>query len=60
MPLIMVGQNVQGQHSEARAENDLAINVKAETEIQTILSHLEIQNELLLKLVNKIDNKISD
>jgi uncharacterized membrane protein len=56
----MVGQNVQGQHSEARAENDLAINVKAETEIQTILSHLEIQNELLLKLVNKIDNKISD
>jgi uncharacterized membrane protein len=58
MPLIMVGQNVQGRHSEARAENDLAINIKAETEIQTILHHLETQNNLLINLVNKIDKKL--
>ena len=29
MPLIMVGQNVQGRHAEARAEHDLEVNVKA-------------------------------
>jgi uncharacterized membrane protein len=28
MPLIMVGQNIQGRHAEARAENDLEVNGK--------------------------------
>src|SRR5262249_14751401 len=27
MPLIMVGQNLLGQHAEARAEHDLEINI---------------------------------
>jgi uncharacterized membrane protein len=35
MPLIMVGQNLQGRHSELRAENDFEVNVKAEMEIET-------------------------
>ena len=63
MPLIMVGQNLQGSHSERRAEHDLQVNVKAEEEIEVILQHLEQQQELLLKLVqaqgieiNKINN----
>ena len=30
MPLIMVGQNLQSAHSELRAEEDFAINKKAE------------------------------
>ena len=51
MPLIMVGQNVQGRFSDKRAENDLEINVKAEKEIEVILSHLEHQNDLLMQLV---------
>ena len=54
MPLIMVGQNIQGAHSEARAEHDLAINVKAEEEIEVILHHLEQQNELLMQMVRKL------
>jgi len=54
MPLIMVGQNVQGQHSEARAQHDLEVNVKAEEEIRTILEHLEKQNEMLITLVKKL------
>lgn len=58
MPLIMVGQNVQGKHSEARAKHDLAINVKAEKEIQDVLAHLEKQNEMLLTVVNHIDKTI--
>jgi uncharacterized membrane protein len=31
MPLIMVGQNLQGQHAEARAEHDLQIQHKSRT-----------------------------
>jgi uncharacterized membrane protein len=43
MPLIMVGQNLQSRHSEARAESDYEVNVKAEREIEAILLHLERQ-----------------
>jgi len=53
MPLIMVGQNVQGAHSELRAENDFEVNVKAEKEVETILKHLEMQNAMLLCLMEK-------
>jgi uncharacterized membrane protein len=41
MPLIMVGQNLQGRHAEARAEADFEVNTKAEREIEAILLHLE-------------------
>ncbi|HEY2706532.1 MAG TPA: DUF1003 domain-containing protein [Caulobacteraceae bacterium] len=54
MPLIMVGQNLQGAHSEARAEHDLEVNVKAEQEIEVILQHLEHQNNILMQMVEKL------
>lgn len=40
MPLIMIGQNLQGRHSEERAKNDYQVNLKAEKEIK------QIQNQL--------------
>ena len=55
MPLIMVGQNIQGDHAEARAEHDLDVNVKAEKEIEVILEHLEYQNSALLRMMRKLD-----
>jgi len=57
MPLIMVGQNLQSKHSEIRAEQDFTINKKAEIEIETILKHLENQNELILQILNKLDQQ---
>ncbi len=54
MPLIMVGQNLQGRHAELRAEHDLQVNIKAEKEIEVILTHLEYQNAMLLALVRKL------
>ena len=54
MPLIMVGQNLQGMHSEARAQHDLEVNVKAEHEIEVILQHLEYQNDILMRMVEKL------
>ena len=55
MPLIMIGQNLQSQHAEIRAESDFLINTKAEQEIETILMHLENQNQLILKIMDKIE-----
>jgi uncharacterized membrane protein len=55
MPLIMIGQNLQGRHAEIRAESDFEVNVKAEREIEAILLHLEQQNELILKILHQIE-----
>ncbi len=55
MPLIMIGQNLQGRHAEKRAEADYEVNVRAEKEIEVILMHLEHQNELILKILKNID-----
>lgn len=57
MPLIMIGQNLQGRHAEARAENDFDVNVKAEREIEVILQHLERQDETMIKILNKLEGK---
>lgn len=47
MPLIMVGQNLQSRHSEYRAEAEYELNVRAEAEIETIITRLEqISNDL--------------
>lgn len=41
MPLIMIGQNIQGRHAQIRADHEYETNKKAEKEIEMILSHLE-------------------
>jgi uncharacterized membrane protein len=60
MPLIMVGQNVQGRHSEIRAELDYEINQKAENEVMAILSHLERNTDLLIQLMKHLECRISE
>ena len=57
MPLIMIGQNLQGKHAETRAEADFEVNAKAEQEIETILIHLENQNEVMSEILEKIENR---
>ena len=56
MPLIMVGQNLQGRHAEARAEADFDVNTKAEREIEAILRNLEAQNDLILKILRHLES----
>jgi uncharacterized membrane protein len=60
MPLIMVGQNVQGRHAEARAEHDLDVNVRAEQEIEVILHHLEQQYDILIAMLEKQGMKLEE
>lgn len=55
MPLLMIGQNLQGKHAEIRAENDYEVNKKAEKEIETILLHLENQQNLILEVLRRIE-----
>lgn len=55
LPLIMVGQNLQGRHAELRAQHDYETNVKAEKEIEAILLHLEKQHEMILDLQKRLE-----
>jgi uncharacterized membrane protein len=62
MPLLMVGQNLQGRHSELRAEADFDVNKKAEQEVEAILVHLENQaaqiqrqGELILQILQHLE-----
>ncbi len=55
MPLIMIGQNIQGKHAELRAEYDFQTDKKAEKEIESILMHLENQQELVLQVLQRIE-----
>lgn len=50
MPLIMIGQNLQGQESERRAKNDYQVNQKAEAEIREIQAQL---GEILRRLKDR-------
>ena len=55
MPLIMVGQNLQSRHAELKAEADFEANTKSERAIEAILEHVENQNELILKILNRLE-----
>ena len=52
-----MGQNLQSKHAEVRAQADFELNVQAEEEIETILQHLENQNDLISKISNTLEDK---
>src|SRR5260370_19115209 len=60
MPLIIVGQNLQGRHSETRAALDYEVNQKAEKEVMATLLHLERNTDLLLRLMQHLDCRVSE
>lgn len=55
MPLLMVGQNLQGKHAEVRAENDYYINRKAEQEIRELKHKLDALTTEIYKLTQAAD-----
>ncbi len=57
MPLIMVGQNLQSTHADARAEADFEVNTQAEREIETILLHLENQNKVITEILEELKSR---
>jgi uncharacterized membrane protein len=60
MPLILLGQNIQSKASDSRDEADLKINTQAALENETILIHLENQNEMMMKILKAIESQEKD
>jgi|HubBroStandDraft_1064217.scaffolds.fasta_scaffold369706_2 uncharacterized membrane protein len=50
MPLVMIGQNLQGRSVEERAKNDYKVNLKAEKEIKEI----QVQLATILKRLDEL------
>jgi len=51
MPLIMLGQNVQTRHHDARSQYQLDVNLKSEKEIEILLEHLHYQTDMIEKIL---------
>ena len=54
MPLIMIGQNLQGRHAEIRAENDFDVNVRSEKQITVLLLMLQQQQAMLNNVMDHL------
>jgi uncharacterized membrane protein len=57
MPLLLIGQNLQGAAAEKRTEYDFEVDQKAELEIKMILEKLEQQGIILRDIQQKIEQK---
>ena len=62
MPLIMVGQNLQGRHSEVRAEEEYKTTTSSFHDVEKILLHLDAQDREMLrqsKVLEELLEKVS-
>ena len=55
LPLLLIGQNIQGKHAQLRADYDYEMDKKTNKEAETILNHLENQQKLMLEILRKIE-----
>ncbi len=55
MPLIMVGQNIQGKHAEIRAEEEYQTTSSSYQDVEKILIHLDLQNKEILRQSNLLE-----
>ena len=56
LPIIMVGQNVLGHHAELLAEEQYNTTKKTYADIESIMKHLDDQDALILKIVEKLNS----
>lgn len=59
MPLIMVGQNIQGRHAEIRADEEFKTTESSYHDIESILKRLDAQDKELLKQTEILHKLIS-
>ena len=54
MPLIMVGQNIQGRHAELRSEEEYKTTLSSYRDLELILQKLDEQEKTIKALTEKI------
>jgi len=56
-PIIMMSQNRQAAKDRLMAEQDYEVNLKAEEELKSIMSHLEQQDEVMLDILRRMEGQ---
>ena len=56
-PFIMISQNRQAEKDRLTAQNDYLTDVKGEQEITHILAHLEHQDTLIIKIIERLESQ---
>ena len=60
MPLIMVGQNIQGRHAEIRSDEEYKTTMTSYKDIEAILKHLDAQDQELLKQSKLLEKVVGE
>ncbi len=55
MPLLLIGQNIQGKRADIRGDHDYETDKRAEKEIQIMLLHFENQQKLMKKILDSVE-----
>ena len=55
MPLLLIGQNIQGMRADIRGEHDFETDKRAEKEIKTVLLNFQKQEKLILQILDKVE-----
>jgi len=56
-PIIMMSQNRQAAKDRLMAEQDYEVNLKAEDELKSIMTHLEQQDEVMLDVLRRMEGQ---
>ena len=56
-PVIMMSQNRQAEKDRLTAQNDYTTDCKGEEEIRHIMEHLDHQDELILRIVKRLEDQ---
>ena len=56
-PFIMISQNRQAEKDRLTAQNDYVTDCKGEEEIRHIMEHLDHQDDLILKIVERLEQQ---
>ena len=59
-PFVMMSQNRQASKDRLTAENDYVTDTKGEEEIRHILAHLEHQDALIIKIIERLETQHND
>src|SRR6266851_9830409 len=56
-PFVMMSQNRQSEKDRLTAQNDYLTDTKGEEEIRHIMEHLDHQDELILRIVKRLEDQ---
>ena len=59
-PFVMMSQNRQAEKDRLTAQNDYLTDTKGEEEIRHILAHLEHQDALIIKIIERLETQHDD